>query len=106
MNKTQQRIKIAEALGWKRCSEADYRLWGNDPENGVRCEVPFYANDLNAIHEAEQTLKGKDWIQYFGDTQTPSMLIKVCKRWDVALGATAAQRAEAFLRTLGLWEDE
>lgn len=55
-----------------------------------------YCGDLNAMHEAEKVLTTFDeWDIYcvhLGDTQ-PS-----CAK------ATARQRAEAFLRTLGKWE--
>jgi hypothetical protein len=56
-----------------------------------------YCACLNAMHEAEKVLTTFDeWDIYcvhLGDTQ-PS-----CAK------ATARQRAEAFLRTLGKWEE-
>ena len=58
-----------------------------------------YCNDLNAMHEAEKVLSPIDRNHYidnlgemFGDS------------WAFAL-ATARQRAEAFLRALGKWEE-
>lgn len=69
--------------------------------------VPDYPNDLNAMHEAEKILKGLDAFRY---TQ---ILWKVIQPKDFAnydtekhVCATAAQRAEAFLRTIGKWRDE
>jgi hypothetical protein len=76
--------------------------WGVKPvvhidDKGIRVrEYPDYCSDLNAMHEAEKVLTTFDeWDIYcvhLGDTQ-PS-----CAK------ATARQRAEAFLHTLGKWE--
>ena len=76
-------------------------------------EGPFhnYCNDLNAMHEAEKVLiekckEGNYWfhlreILEFPDAESD---------WDhyyylSAIHATAKQRAEAFLRTLGKLEE-
>jgi len=56
--------------------------------------LPDYLNDLNAMHEAEKTLVR------FMDYET--QLERVCKTRTV-WNATARQRAEAFLSTLGKW---
>ena len=67
---------------------------------------PDFCNDLNAMHEAEKVIRNS-WDSYF------ESLISV--RWRDAqpdrhpadlspAGATAEQRAEAFLRTLNLWK--
>jgi hypothetical protein len=76
-----QRIAIAEACG---CTETP---------------LPDYLNDLNAMHEAQKILtyaQGGEmtlWItRIHGDGYGPQLF------------ATAAQRAEAFLRTIGKWE--
>jgi hypothetical protein len=109
MNKEKQRIAIAEA-----CGHGDYSTrmngWRDDQIEGL----PDYLNDLNAMHEAEETLTEHEWNQMF------EWLIHI--RWRDAnaterhgIGkqkalspsrATAAQRAEAFLRTIGKWEDK
>ena len=58
-----------------------------------------WCNDLNAMHEAEKSLHSTDlgcmgiWI---------ARLLKQDGEW---FHATARQRAEAFLRTLGKWEE-
>jgi hypothetical protein len=62
--------------------------------------VPDYCNDLNAMHEAEKTLSHKQRMTY-------------CKKlFDLPTSelesntfATSLQRAEAFLKTIGKWED-
>ena len=74
--------------------------------------MPEFLHDLNAMHEAEETLTCAQIMEY------GRMLVKLAKlncipgakynQW-VSLWrmyhATAAQRAEAFLRTLNLWVD-
>jgi len=55
-----------------------------------------YCTDLNAMHEAEKTLTSMqllDYIAFLFDATYEAVL------------ATARQRAEAFLRTLGKWEE-
>jgi hypothetical protein len=82
---------IAEACGWKEGVE---RYVQNLP---LMKAPPDYCSDLNAMHEAEKVLTTFDeWDIYcvhLGDTQ-PS-----CAK------ATARQRAEAFLRVMGKWEE-
>ena len=58
-----------------------------------------YCVDLNAIHEAEKTLTAKQ-IEKYCDLLWPKGY-----RWFCAIHTTARQRAEAFLRTLGKWEE-
>ena len=57
-----------------------------------------YTGDLNAMHEAETVLKGQYWVAYFDLIQHTGKATGV--------RATAAQRAEAFLRTIGKWVEE
>lgn len=54
--------------------------------------------DLNAMHEAEKVLNG---IQFRNYTRA---LMGIAEPYPVI--ATAAHRAEAFLRTIGKWEDD
>jgi len=56
-----------------------------------------YCHDLNAMHEAEKAFDCPEL--YEGN------LIKVCGGVQYMWHATACQRAEAFLRTLGKWEE-
>ena len=55
-----------------------------------------YCNDLNAMHEAEKTLTGKHFEDY---------LMELLDFIDEPILANARQRAEAFLRTMGKWEE-
>lgn len=103
-----QRIAIAKACGWKR-----EPLYDDEP-NGRKAyrhddrrvvyfrDLPDYLNDLNAMHEAEKTL---DRIKQDEIERTEYdrywQWLRATASGDY-VGATAAQRAEAFLRTKGL----
>lgn len=64
-----------------------------------------YCTDLNAIHEAEKVLcrpmKESDSDRIIGDR-----MHAYAELIGYAFDATARQRAEAFLRTLGKWDDQ
>ena len=62
--------------------------------------VKDYCNDLNAMHEAEKYL---DTDELFRGYYFALCDITRSTRWPVH--ATARQRAEAFLRTLGKWDE-
>ncbi len=103
MTPESQRIAIAEACGWKRrdyvnCHGVNVADWvsRNDVIYGTE-NLPDYLNDLNAMHEAEKVLTGIQLAEYS---------IWLQKIEDLDFLATAAQRAEAFLKTLGLWVEE
>jgi hypothetical protein len=117
---------IAEACGWK--------YWHNDVEtmllhpketwpeskyhrkvHGMRSGtgkmpiqdfsgLPNYCTDLNAMHEAENKLLTgatgelkRCWLEHLTRAATVGGTSAEC--------ATAAQRAEAFLRAIGKWEE-
>lgn len=111
MSPESQRITIAEACGYKDiarrviCEGTGMDTWvlsSGVIGMGGR-EIPDYLHDLNAMHEAERalglhSLNNRAWeyrMKLGGLVLLPPL--------DHA--ATAAQRAEAFLRTLGKWED-
>ena len=132
MTPEQKRIAIAEACGlqvidvpfipsqtkaagcvftdaarteWRRCYPNSCGVYG----------IPDYLNDLNAMHAAEKVLNGYRRTEYIValrkiivrdmDTQ-PHQDPDTGTLLDIYFyGATAAQRAEAFLRTLGLWTE-
>lgn len=109
MSPEKQRIAIAEACGYERIGFDDQqRMFGY--ANGVYVHVPHFLTDLNAMHEAEKTLTKKQRETYFvklgavlvwtdeGDGDAPMY-------WHHT-HVTAARRAEAFLRTIGKWEDD
>lgn len=63
-----------------------------------------YCTNLNAMHEAEKVLAPKNWNNFSNKWWD---YCKHLKGDDIAqcVHATARQRAEAFLRTLGKWEE-
>jgi len=124
MTPEQQRIAIAEACGWKpdddgaglntwKASYCGNRLFGLRPSfrpDGtiasytVDCVVPDYLNDLNAMHGAEKSLTDRQHLTFRKQLWDVVIKDKHDDEWDRCwISATAAQRAEAFLRTLNLW---
>lgn len=77
------------------------RILCDHPSEGASCKD--YLNDLNAMHEAEKVLTEEqlkdyaDWLLVISNSVS-----SLHASW---FNATARQRAEAFLRTLGLWDD-
>jgi hypothetical protein len=99
MTEQEQRIAIAEACGWYDIGEPTWnkRVLGMLGQGPLR-NIPDYLNDLNAMHDAEKMIqKNADHVFDYMDNleQVTSF---------VPHFATAAQRAEAFLRTLNLWK--
>jgi hypothetical protein len=110
MDKEEQKIAIIIALGdiATRCiSELEHR---NDDENSrrradiyLRC-YPDYTDDLGAMHEVEKTLDEDKRFLY--ETTLHSLNFKYMKQMSIweTIHASAAQRAEAFLKVIGKWE--
>lgn len=118
MTNEQINISIAETCGWKDLEIEDFSEYGvpcfiliGSNNTGTRLMPPDYCDNLNDMHEAV--------IKTFQDASMQldysRMLIFVIKKsspigkrffsdFDLA-NATAKQRAEVFLRTLGKWED-
>jgi len=118
MTPEQQRIAIARACGWTNVAPLivkNVKHEGDDITVGISSDdgwIPDYLNDLNAMHEAEQVLtyEQKRRFVFWLDYLHPSADIHPCDRKnDMRLEvfglihATAAKKAEAFLRTLNLW---
>lgn len=109
MNKKLQRLAIADALGLEVMGDGTLSPIGilmvRKKALPRRKELTDWrsqddwTSDLNAMHEAESMLgTSPDWsakyieiLQFVGGFQ--------------GIRSTAAQRAEAFLRTLNLWTD-
>jgi hypothetical protein len=119
MNPEKQRIAIAEACGWTGLKESmgyETRYRGTPSETTVWVSLPDYLNDLNAMHEAEKVLPDmasdddvRDQLGYM-ETLADTLVAKWSSNnsadmWLIT-HATAAQRAEAFLRTIGKWEGQ
>jgi len=104
MNDLKQRIAIAEACGWteiEECTCHNQQLKGFEPNPGQhKKHTPDYLNDLNAMHDAEESITKENRAAW---------MIELCKItedsfWSTTR-ATARKRAEAFLKTIGLWKD-
>jgi hypothetical protein len=98
MTDEQINAAIAEACGWENVTAA-HRSGRAPGADYVGSEfIPDYCADLNAMHEAEKTLSTAN--MYVMEVQ----IKRVLKAREFYFHATARQRAEAFLRTLGKWE--
>lgn len=127
MNKENQRIAIAKACGhlFKKTNLCSY-CHGNTPyeagddygitlyEECKHCNntgkvksyyvgLRDYVGDLNIMHEAEKTLKEKKLFFKYHLALSALPQFQGNNHLNT-FHATAAQRAEAFLRTLNLWE--
>lgn len=119
MKPEQQNIAIATACGWKNLWVTEVQGWrGDNPDGSGDAFIPDYVNDLNAMHGAERLLTDVDFEFEFesvlskitypgvGDPYDPLNKYRGARHRRVIVNATAAQRARAFLKTLGLWEGE
>jgi hypothetical protein len=89
---------IAKMCGWFY-----YDGW-HHPDG--RAELPDYCTDLNAMHEAENHLgQSTNMVEYTNALYDMACLVQsLTYRWN-PYGLPARYRAEAFLRTLGKWEE-
>ncbi len=109
MTDEQIKIKIAEVCGWEPYPAENVgaaarlfngSVWYRHAESktiATPSQLPDYCNDLNAMHEAELAAfkTGGAWGEYF------DYLSIVCDAGNDPITATARQRSEAFLRTIG-----
>jgi len=105
-----QRIAIAEACGWtciERINRFSYGgLRGVDP-TGESKIIPSYLTDLNVCHEFEKVLStSPEYMQQHAFNNYAYLLIEMCKHQCNAVSATAAQRCEAFLKTIDKWTND
>ena len=127
MSPEAQRIAIAEACGWKgpnsdEVKELTKNWVTRDTQDhfispvGVSCGkagLPDYLNDLNAMHEAESSMDmpfNSEYSHFLANVCVRCRgisedMLEVGDGYEIALTATAAQRAEAFLKTIGKWQD-
>jgi len=107
MSPEQQRIAIAEACGYKdvaiRLTEGTIKVMTGFKNLPFDEEVPDYLNDLNAMHEAVKSLPQNSKPRYFACLCAVVSGAISLNGYSEATEAIAAQRAEAFLRTLNLW---
>lgn len=98
---------IAVSLGWVQFREEEYphrTLW-REGEVGSRVwDGPYdYCEDLNAMHEAEVSLSEAEYRAFFYQLHKlrNDDCLPICK----CISAPARQRAEAYLRVKGLWQE-
>jgi hypothetical protein len=126
MTSEAQRIAIAEACGWK-VEQTDFKTFTLIEPNGKRWErfdsgeiawtsnvIPNYLNDLNAMHDAVQTLNEQERVHLVDAllgsiNREPDYNIDddFCSDdgWKL-LTATAKQIADAFCEVKGgLWKE-
>jgi hypothetical protein len=115
MKPDKQRIAIAEACGWKWTNQSPrsgtqsvYSWYFKDTDNRVQNEgcLPEYLTDLNAMHEAEGTLNWDEQASTQADEYRMALTTICGHDRDLIHVATASQRAEAFLKTIGKWDDK
>lgn len=106
MTDEQINIAIAEACGWRQSigrhpkSDRILTIWTDGKSNFCHNrKLPSYCNDLNAMHEAEKGLTEEQEAKY-----VTTLCLEVQDKPRLH-HATARQRAEAFLRTIGKWEE-
>jgi hypothetical protein len=111
-----QRTAIAKACGWDEGGRNN-RSYNISGTNTWIFPVD-YLNDLNAMHEAEKILTprqreifadildGQSSLKQYTDTTYIGYIELPASAAFELVHSSAAQRAEAFLRTLQLWEEE
>lgn len=119
MNPQKQIIKLAKYLGWKVYkTDGDVIKSWRDPAGSVWKEpwTPLhFLDDLNHIREVENHLaaneKERHYLLILADIVRPEWVGKddiytkgILWAWKVHT-ASAAQRAEAALKTIGKWEE-
>ncbi len=107
MSDEQINIAIAEHCGWnfnptwaKEWDSADRWVESPTGEKMFKHAIPGYCHDLNAMHEVELKCILIDSIltdRYSHNLYDASDL--------PSFSSTARQRAEAFLQTIGKWEE-
>lgn len=118
MKPEQQRIAIAEACGWTELNLSHHKqvLTGIPPQNYPtrdRISIPNYLNNLDAMHAAEKVKEMlfdseySYWLAHISvrDRGLNEDSTELVDGYQMAITSTAAQRAEAFLRTLNLWQE-
>ena len=111
MTDEQINIAVAGACGWTDCEHIESLGLSKGKHVFVQAQyptghsqLPDYCNDLSAMHEAEKSLN-PSLAGCYARTLT-SIAWQSEQPVFAPMSATAAQRAEAFLRTIGKWEEQ
>lgn len=113
MTPEEQRVAIAQVLGWTDIVENPAK--GKEPRGCIPNEsflgqfvLPNWPNSLDLMHQAEKMLNNEGQ-QYWYQRNLHDVIAREAgtEFADIRklISATAAQRAEAFLRTIGLWKE-
>ena len=108
MTDQQINIAIAESLGWTNINHGTVQYTARMP-NGKWDIIPNYTADLNACHEFEKMLDDKQLARYaqqiIGSARRKMNIPDHESHYPVPfiISATARERCEAYLRTLGRW---
>lgn len=122
-----QRVALAEFAGWTfknkdRPESKHWRAWYDAAgeqqtrwfsrecsKESTTGELPDYLNDLNAMAVIEKMLSPQQQMDYYGH-KLPTvvgygMFSLTHQNTRTTVSATAPQRAEALLRTIGKWDE-
>ena len=121
MSPQKQRIAIAMACGLQNVAPVvvqNVKHQGDDITVGISSDsgwIPDYLNDKDAMQEAKKVLTDKGLMLEFVNQLVGIVCSAMGFRWDkvtaddhliLIANANAEQEAKAFLKTLGLWEEE
>lgn len=123
MTPTAQRIAIAESvashhpccrcgapatglfgLGAFLCSERCAKSIGDFALDDGQQALPDYLGCLNEMHAVESKLTGAQCLEYVEEINEATKHMRHITIFPM-IHATAAQRAEAYLRCIGKWQD-
>lgn len=108
MKEQEQRIALCEWMGWSGivnnpCRDPHVQGFAPHSKHLGLTSLPD-TNSLDVLHEMEKKLTVDQASDYYWSLQGTVNLIGIpCEAW--VYHATASQRREALLRTLGLWKD-
>ena len=104
MTDEQINAAIAKACGWTEIKDNVVGKAPGETANRVMF-LPNYSTSLNMMHEAEALIQDRNkYINILAGVTEPIDGLPEDHDWAFTR-ATAYQRAEAFLRTLGKWEE-
>lgn len=97
MTNEQINAAIADACGWRK--EDGVWMWTRDDIDWTSPDPFDWCDDLNEMHEVEKMLTPLHQDEYWDHIKD------IAGEGFDQLHATARQRAEAFLKTIGKWEE-
>ncbi len=108
MTPEKQRIAIAEICGWSNIHQLENSntlmgWWSGRPKASL--VIPNYPCSLDAMHEAEEILITRGGLPTYQYFLRLNEIKENSKPWYGEIYAEAEEKAEAFLKTFGKWED-